>query len=150
MSTCDTCPSVTFIRDNPSAVLPTKGTHLSIGYDLTCISVVKKLGQKTTLYDTGLKILPPCGYYTEILPRSSLSKTGYMLTNSVGIIDPDYTGTLLISLTKIDDSLPDLEVPFVKCQLVLRKAEFYKLEEKTEIPETHRGNGSFGSTDKTN
>jgi len=148
MSTCANCPSVLFIRDDPNAVIPTKGTPFSIGYDLTCISVLKKIGKLTTLYDTGLRVKPPCGYYTEILPRSSLSKTGYMLSNSVGVIDPDYTGRLLISLTKVDESLPDLELPFVRCQLVLRKAEFYSMIETTDIGETERGYGGFGSTDR--
>lgn len=150
MSTCQNCPCVLFVLDDPRAVVPTKGTQYSIGYDLTAISVVKKLSDRTTLYDTGIKIQPPCGYYTEILPRSSLSKTGYVLSNSVGTIDPDYTGRLLIALTKVDDSCPDLELPFTRCQLVLRKAEYYNMCETARIEDTVRGQGGFGSTDRKN
>lgn len=145
---CPECPCVLFVRDDPNAMIPTKGTPLSVGYDLTAISVAKKIGSRTTLYDTGIKVQPPCGYYTEILPRSSLSKTGYMLSNSVGTIDPDYTGRLLIALTKVDDSLPDLELPFTRCQLILRKAEFYNMCDTEKLEETVRGDGGFGSTDK--
>jgi dUTP pyrophosphatase len=141
-------PIVLFIRDDSKAVIPTKGTHLSIGYDLTAISIAKKLTNCTTLYDTGIKVQPPPGYYTEILPRSSLSKTGYMLSNSVGTIDPDYTGRLFIALTKVDESCPDLEIPFTRCQLVLRKAEYYNIQEITQMEKTERGDGGFGSTDK--
>lgn len=148
MSNCKECPCVLFVRDDSNAVVPTKGTPFAIGYDLTAISIAKKLTARTTLYDTGIKVQPPCGYYTEILPRSSLSKTGYVLSNSVGTIDPDYTGRLLIALTKVDDSCPDLELPFTRCQLVLRKAEYYNMYETKELDETIRGDGSFGSTDK--
>lgn len=139
-------PSVYVVIDDRKAVFPTKGTPYSIGYDLTAISEYKKISDKTTLYDTGIKVKPPDGYYCEIVPRSSLSKTGYMLSNSVGIIDPDYSSSLLIALTKIDDSMPDLQVPFTRCQLILRKAEYYNLNEVDQI--TFTGRGCFGSTDK--
>jgi dUTP pyrophosphatase len=145
---CPACPTVLLVKDDERAVFPTKGTALSVGYDLTAFSVAKQISAKTALYDTGLIVQPPPGYYTEILPRSSLSKTGYMLSNSVGIIDPDYRGRLLIALTKVDESAPDLELPFTKCQLILRRAEFYNVRETSSLDDTERGTGGFGSTDK--
>ncbi len=141
-------PEVKFIRDDPDAIVPTKGTPFSIGYDLTAIRFDKQVTSKTVRFDTGLKVQPPPGYYTEIIPRSSLCKTGYMLSNSVGLIDEDYRGTLLIALTKVDETMPDLQVPFVYCQLVLRKAEHYSVKEVDELSETERGYGGFGSTNK--
>jgi dUTP pyrophosphatase len=132
-----------------NAVIPTRGTPFSVGYDLTVIGVFKKIDDKTVLYDTGLQVEPPEGYYTEILPRSSLVKTGYMLSNSVGVIDSDYRGNLLIALTKVNQNQPDLEVPFTRCQLVLRKFEDFSIEEIGEnLSKTVRGSGGFGSTDK--
>jgi dUTP pyrophosphatase len=139
--------TVEVILKNDDAILPTKGTSLSVGYDLTCISVHKKLSNKTTLYDTGVTVNPPPGYYTEIIPRSSLSKTGYILSNSIGVIDPDYRGNLLVALTKIDDDVQDIELPFNKVQLVLKKYENYKISQVFELNETERGDGAFGSTD---
>lgn len=148
MSNCPDCPSVLFTKTNKNAVIPTKGNPFSVGYDLTAISVYKKISEKTSLYDTGLKVSPPEGYYLEILPRSSLSNTGYVLSNSVGVIDPDYRGNLLIALTKVDDTLPDLQVPFVKCQLVLRKLNYFNMIQVETLSSTVRGCGGFGSTDK--
>jgi len=139
--------SVEFIMTDNNAYLPTKAHSSDVGFDLCAISVYKKLSDRTTLFDTGIAVKPPKGYYTEILPRSSLSKTGYMLSNSVGIIDPDYRGSLLIALTKIDDSLPDIQLPFIKCQLVLRKMETFSLVQVKSLNETDRGDGGFGSTD---
>lgn len=139
---------VLFVKDDPRAVIPTKGTPYSVGYDLTAISVYKKLTDKTTLYDTGIKVQPPDGYYTEILPRSSITKTGYCLSNSVGTVDSDYRGTLLIALTRIDDEFPEITLPFTRCQLVLRRYEDYRLRQVDVLSDTQRGVGGFGSTDK--
>lgn len=141
-------PKVLFVKDHPNSVFPTRGNNFAVGYDLTAISVGKVVDSMTTLYDTGLVCKPPQGYYTEILPRSSLIKTGYMLSNSVGIIDPDYRGRLMIALTKVNPNAPDLVIPFTKCQLVLRKFEEYHVEEVENLDETERGSGGFGSTDK--
>ena len=33
---------VLFVKDHPQAVIPTKGTQYSVGYDLTAISIYKK------------------------------------------------------------------------------------------------------------
>jgi dUTP pyrophosphatase len=139
---------VLFVKDDPQAVVPTKGTQYSVGYDLTAISVYKKLSDKTTLYDTGIIVQPPPGYYTEILPRSSITKTGYILSNSVGTIDSDYRGRLLIALTRVDEGFPELTLPFTKCQLVLRRHEDYTIRQVDSLTDTERGSGGFGSTDK--
>lgn len=137
--------SVKFQRDSMDVPIPKRGTPYSVGWDLAAIKVHKKLNDTTTLYDTGIKVIPPAGYYTEIIPRSSLSKTGYMLANSVGIIDCDYRENLLIALTKIDKNSPELELPFTRCQLVLRKAEYFTMDEIDNVQAN--GRGSFGSTD---
>lgn len=145
---CQDCPLVQFIRTDPAAVTPTRGSELAIGYDLTAIKVYKVVDEKTTLYDTGLSVLPPNGYYIEIVARSSIIKTGYVLANSVGIIDPDYRGNLLIALTKVNPAAPDLTLPFTRCQVVLRKAEWFNVEVTDSAPPaTARGAGGFGSTD---
>ena len=74
------------------------------------------------MFDTGICIQPPDGFYTEIVPRSSISKTGYILANSIGIIDPTYRGSLKIVLTKVDPTAQDLKLPFTKFQIILRQA----------------------------
>ncbi len=136
----------TYVKTHADAVAPTKAYPTDVGYDLTAISVFKKLSDKTTLYETGLVITPPDGYYVEILPRSSISKTGYVISNSVGVIDPSYTGSLKIAVSRLDDSFPELTVPFCKFQLVLRKLYEAELVEADLIRDTARGDGGFGST----
>jgi dUTP pyrophosphatase len=139
---------IRFVIDDESAVVPTKAHPSDIGYDLTAIGVYKKISENITLFETGIRVSPPEGYYLEILPRSSMSKTGYMLANSVGTIDPTYTGTLKIALIRVDGKLPEIKLPFTRCQLVLRKAEYTEMVQVENIEKTLRGDGGFGSSDK--
>ena len=132
---------------NKNAIIPDRTYPQDIGLDLTAITIVKNLGKNTIMYDTGVAICPPEGYYTEIIARSSIVKTGYMLANGVGIIDPNYRGTLKICLVKIDESKPDLKLPFRLVQLILRKIESIDIIKVQELPDTNRGEGGFGSTD---
>ncbi len=109
---------------------------------------IKDFNSKTSLYDTGIKIEVEEGYYTEIVPRSSISKFGYILANNVGIIDNNYRGNLMIALTKICDDAADIQLPFKCCQLIIRKQIFpniYELE-VNDLSSTQRNEGGFGST----
>jgi len=59
MSCCETkvckdCPVVEFTLTDSRAVTPSKGTTFSVGYDLSAISVYKKISERTTLYNTGV------------------------------------------------------------------------------------------------
>jgi dUTP pyrophosphatase len=137
-------------KDDINAIIPSKANFTDVGYDLTIIKKVKNLTNNTILYDTGIKIALDFGYYAEIAPRSSLSKSGYILANSVGIIENSYTGNLFIALTKIDSEMPDLILPFKCCQLIFKPQIFINIvESKTSINlDTIRGEGGFGSTNK--
>lgn len=140
---------VNFMKKDNNAVIPSKGNDFAVGYDLTCIKKVDGDFLSThTMYDTGICVEAPEGYYTEILPRSSFGKSGYVLANSCGIIDPDYRGTIKIMVAKISPNAPDLVLPFKLFQLVLRKNIEYDVKEVNELSETIRGSGGFGSTDE--
>jgi len=129
------------------AVVPSKVRLSDVGYDLTIISKVKDFNSVTALYDTGIQIQVPFGYYVEIVPRSSLSKSGYMLANSMGIVDNSYNGNLYVALTKVAPEVSEIEFPFKCCQLILRKQYFMDIKVQTEqLDMTHREDGGFGST----
>ena len=134
------------VRRHKDAILPSRAHETDVGYDLTAICKHKVLENGVIVYDTGLAVTPPKGYYIEIVPRSSISKTGYMLANSVGTIDPDYTGNLYIALVKVVPNSPELPLPFCKCQFVLRKAIYAEVKEVDYLCHTKRGGGGFGST----
>lgn len=135
------------LKADDDAILPFKTNLSDIGFDLTIIKKVKDLTANTVLYDTGIIIEPPKGFYIEIHPRSSLSKSGYILANSTGIIDPGYRNTLMIALTKTDQKSPNIELPFKCCQMIIKRHELIELVEVSDInSQTSRGLGGFGST----
>lgn len=142
-----TLPVCEVFKVDDKAVLPSKEKMSDVGYDLTIIKESKKWHSDITLYDTGVRINIEHGYYAEVVPRSSLSKSGYMLANSVGIIDPSYRGNILVALVKVDKSAPDLELPFRCCQLIFKKQVNMDIQEVyQDFDTTTRGDGGFGST----
>lgn len=142
-------PQIKVYKDDINAVLPSKSRQSDVGYDLTVIKESKKLNDNTVLYDTGIKLDIPNGYYVEIVPRSSISKSGYMLANSIGIIDQSYRGNLYIALTKTSDDAK-IELPCRCCQMIVKKQIYAKIvESDKDFISTNRGSGGFGSTDAT-
>jgi dUTP pyrophosphatase len=141
-------PTLKFVKTAEQAVTPGKTNFSDVGFDLSIIGVHTVMSPVTTLYKTGIKLEIPVGYYVEIVPRSSLSKSGYMMANSIGIIDCSYKGELLVALAKINGEAPDIQFPFRCCQLIMRKQIFPDMIEilPDELTNTNRAEGGFGST----
>ena len=139
-------PKCRVIRKDPEAVFPFKARLSDVGYDLTVIRKYKDLTSNTALYDTGIAIDIPFKYYAEIAPRSSLSKSGYMLSNSIGIIDPGYKGNLYIALTKVSPEVPEITFPFRCGQLIFKRQVYIDLVEAESTESSTRGEGGYGST----
>ena len=139
-------PKINVVKVDDNAVIPSKKNWSDVGYDLSIINKIEDYNSKTALYDTGIKIQVDFGYYVEIVPRSSLSKSGYILANSVGIIDNSYRGNLMVALTKVCDDAKEIEYPFRCCQMIVRKYVNTYLEEVGNVDNTKRNEGGFGST----
>lgn len=139
---------ISVVVKSEDAVLPVRQYEEDIGMDLVCIKIHKKLDNGVILYDTGLSMKPPKDHYIEILPRSSISKSGWFLANSVGIIDPNYTGNFLVALAPLNEKSVPPEPPFCLTQIILRKAIRGSVIQVESLEETERGDGGFGSTNK--
>ena len=146
--------------NHPNAVFPTKAHSTDVGFDVSIVAKDTDLSKVVALYDTGISITPSddsydnteFDFYIEVVPRSSLAKSGYMLANSIGIIDPEYQGNVKVALVKIDPNAPELTLPFTAVQLIVRRAYSDTiLQQVTEDPRraTARGDGGFGSTNPT-
>ncbi len=132
-------------------VLPEYKTEGAAGMDL-CAAInepvtLKPLERK--LIPTGLKIELEHGYEAQVRPRSGLSiKHGITLINCIGTIDEDYRGEVCIPMVNVSNEeytiLPDERI----AQMVIAKYEQAKIEVVTELTETTRGEGGFGSTGK--
>jgi dUTP pyrophosphatase len=74
---------------DPKAVTPAYAKAGDAAVDLTAISIAKvdrdEFGYME--YGTGLAIEIPEGHVGLLFPRSSISNSGLILTNSVGVID---------------------------------------------------------------
>ena len=79
----------------PDMPLPKRGHETDAGIDLTAMKVEQKSAD-VFFFDTGISVQITAGYYTEIVPRSSIVKTDFVLANSIGVIDPDYRGHLFV------------------------------------------------------
>jgi deoxyuridine 5'-triphosphate nucleotidohydrolase len=130
---------------HPDARAPFKERVTDSGYDLTLLYEKKRVGS-CILYGTGVVIEPPFGWYLDVVPRSSIIKTGYLLANNVGVIDRGYRGEVLVPLIKIDPNAPDLPLPARVVQMVPRPIAHFGLQQTDGATSTHRGAGGFGST----
>ena len=101
------------------------------------------------LIPTGLKIELEHGYEAQIRPRSGLSiKHGISLINCVGTIDEDYRGEVCVPLVNVSNEPYTIQPDERIAQMVIAKYEQAKIEVVTELSDTSRGEGGFGSTGK--
>jgi dUTP pyrophosphatase len=140
-------PTFMYKKTLPSAIAPKKANITDTGYDLWLIEKVKE-ENGMVMYDTGIAVQPPIGYYFELVGRSSISKSGYIMANSIGIIDGSYRGSLKVALIKVNKDMPDLELPCRLVQLIPRQFLHLEAQEVEELDDTKRGDGGFGSSGK--
>ena len=101
------------------------------------------------LIPTGLKIELEHGYEAQIRPRSGLSiKHGISLINCVGTVDEDYRGEVCVGLVNVSNEPYTIEPQERIAQMVIAKYEQAEIQVVTELSDTERGAGGFGSTGK--
>lgn len=130
---------------------PQYATELSAGMDLRAnideTIVLKPMERR--LIPTGLSIALPDGYEAQVRPRSGLAyKKGITVLNSPGTVDADYRGdigVILINLSNEDFIIEDGERI---AQLVVAPYTKVEWKEVSELSDTDRGAGGFGSTGK--
>ena len=139
------------------AVIPKYETAGSAGMDLT--ATTKKYDEHSNIvYGTGLAIQIPDGYYADLRPRSSISKYDLVLANSVGTIDSDYRGELILKFKPTlrkstwnsgvyeTDEVKEYEIGDRIAQLVILPYPKVSFIEVDNLSDTERGTGGFGST----
>lgn len=167
--------------------IPQKGTERATGYDVIAANEPEIVGEKNEngtykridyiQYRTNLKMavqkenVPVVGFGLNTLdydilafPRSSVSKYNLQMANSIGLIDADYRGEVLIRFNYvwqpedfqvgqngiIEGRLNESKI-YQKgdkiCQLKVTKVENVEFSLVSELDNTNRGEGGFGSTD---
>jgi dUTP pyrophosphatase len=137
------------LENNLDLPLPKYETIGSAGMDLLAAidePVVLKSGE-IKLIKTGLAFALEKGYEVQIRPRSGLAlKNGITVLNSPGTIDSDYRGEICVIL--INHSKQDFTITRAMriAQMIVAPYVQAEIEEVTELDETKRGVGGFGST----
>ena len=131
--------------------LPQTAHPDDVGLDLHAMAV-ECMRPGLYVFDTGISVQAPLGFYCEVVPRSSIVKTDFMMANSIGVIDPGYRGRIKVMLRYLG---PDADggqaqaeslVGARIAQIVVRRREPLTIEAVEELSETQRGKGGFGST----
>lgn len=134
---------------NENAVIPTRGSEQAAGYDLYAATdePITILPHETAKIGTGLAIAVPDGYFGAIFARSGLaSKQGLRPANCVGVADSDYRGEYIVALHNDTDFERTIAPKERIAQLVVMPYLAVEFEEVSELSETERGAGGFGST----
>ena len=136
---------------NPSVRLPSYKTNGASGMDLMAFlekPIDLKPG-KSCLVPTGLSVAFPKEYEIQIRPRSGLAaKNNISVLNTPGTIDSDYRGELKIILFNHGNENFIINNNDRVAQMVLNPIIKMELEETSDLPESIRGEGGFGSTGK--
>lgn len=142
-------PTLKVQRHFPDMPLPSRGHPGDAGLDLTAMAVAAVRPGLFSV-DTGVSVQPPAGYYCEVVPRSSIVKTDFVQANSVGVIDPDYRGRILVMLRYLGAGSGEPQARELVgqrvAQLLLRRLDAVQVESVQDLDATPRGEGGFGST----
>lgn len=137
-------------RLHPDAILPIKASPEAAGWDL-CVHSVENDGIGWTVH-TGLAFAMKPGHVMMLFPRSGLgTKLGLTLRNTIGVIDSDYRGEVLIKFNRGLQDAQEYVLDALKpgsrvCQGIVLEIPHVDLVEADELTETLRGTGGFGST----
>ena len=138
-------------RLNPKVELPKYKTEGSSGLDLMAFidKPINLPSKESVLVPTGISVAISNDLEIQIRPRSGLAaKSNISVLNTPGTIDSDYRGEIKVILFNHGKKEFILNNKDRIAQMVLTPIVKVNFEEVTELPETIRGDGGFGSTGK--
>ena len=136
---------------NSKAQLPTRGSADAAGYDLyACLDHEITINpHETVKVGTGLSFELPRLTFGAIFPRSGLAtKQGLRPANCVGVCDSDYRGEYIVAVHNDSNLTQSIQPGERIAQLILMPYVPMSFEEVSDLSETERGTGGFGSTGK--
>jgi len=132
-------------------ILPEYKTDGSSGMDLMANveQTVKILPAEKKIISTGIMVAIPEQYEIQIRPRSGLAaKNGISVLNTPGTIDSDYRGEIKVILINLGKDIFQINKNDRIAQMIVCPIIKVELKEVESLPETVRGEGGFGSTNK--
>jgi dUTP pyrophosphatase len=132
------------LRDD--AKLPTRAHHDDAGIDLYACGEHTVLPRTTVMIPIGVAFEIEEGNVGLIWDKSSIGSKS--LKTLGGVIDAGYRGEVSIMVHNLGDTSYTFEHGHKVAQLVIQKVEFPEIVEVSELSESLRGEGAFGSTGK--
>lgn len=140
-------------RLSENSKIPHYQTPGAAGFDFHLTEDVEILPGETKLLKTGLSFEIPEGFELQVRPRSGMSlKTPLRVANAPGTVDSDYRGEVAIIMSNMSSGCSGQKVTLLAGERVAQgvicpiiQATF---EETSDLSETERGLGAFGSTGK--
>lgn len=135
------------------AIMPIRAHNSDAGLDLTTTSITSEInecGQFILVYHSDIAVEIPDGYVGLLFPRSSIAKKSIQFTNAVGVIDSGYRGEIMAKVRNTSgDSIPAVyKVGEKFAQLVIVPyVSDITISEVSELQESDRGTGGYGSSD---
>jgi dUTP pyrophosphatase len=127
--------------------LPRQQTAGSAGMDLRADEPVELAPGERRLVPTGIAVAIPPGYEGQVRPRSGLAlRHGVGMVNAPGTVDSDYRGEVGVILVNWGQETVRITRGERIAQLVVAPVTRAVLREVTELPQSDRGGGGFGST----
>lgn len=132
-------------RLRADAQMPTYAKADDAGLDLySCEEAVLEVGERV-IVPTGIALAVPTGHAGLIWPRSGLSAK-HGIDVLAGVIDAGYRGEVGVVLLNTGKKKVALPKGSRIAQLLIQPAMHATLKEVSQLPESHRGEGGFGSS----
>ncbi|MCF1694294.1 dUTP diphosphatase [Corynebacterium argentoratense] len=126
---------------------PMKAHPTDAGYDLVATAAKTLAPGQHALIPTGLHINLPAGTVGYVCPRSGLAANcGITVLNAPGVIDPGYTGEVLVNLVNFGPDSYTIHPGDRIAQLIIHQTVEVDWQHVAEFDETQRGNNGHGST----
>ena len=127
--------------------LPERATPGSAGFDLRAAEAVTIPPGEWRVIPTGLAMAIPLGWEGQVRPRSGLAaKHGVTVLNAPGTIDADYRGEVKVPLVNHGREAFVVARGDRVAQLLFAPVPEVRIHAVSELPESGRGTGGFGST----
>ena len=133
---------------HPHAELPTRAHPTDAGLDLAASETTHIAPGVVTLVPTGIAVAIPEGHVGLLAARSSLAaKKSMTLANGVGVIDAGFRDEIKVPVIPLDGCHNLIQAGQKIAQLIIMPIALPTVEVVSELPESVRGNGGFGSSD---
>jgi dUTP pyrophosphatase len=132
---------------HPDAQIPRKIIDSDACYDVVAVSK-RDLGDGRIHYGLGFALEIPENTQLDLRPRSSIHKTGLILSNCIGTGDEEYRGEYQAFFYHVIPTLPPYNVGDRILQIQVKTREDVIFEITDNLSETDRGPQGFGHTGK--